>query len=157
MRTLRVAMTTAFLVSGMAGVASAQVAVRGFAGGGFMTESNDQHFPSVSGGVVVDLGQPWIAIGAQAETFWSGPYFGGRAAWFGQGTVLTKKPARPFALLGQSFGESRGVFFGGGIEIRPAAQRHGVRIAFEDYPTRFTGGGVSRVEHQVALRVGILF
>jgi hypothetical protein len=149
--------------------------LRGFAGGGVMSDVNSERFPAFGGGVLVDLGQPWISAGGQGEAFVSWPYFGGRGAVFGQGNVIPKGPVRPFLLAGVGFGESSGPLFGGGVEIAPRTGRLGLRVAVEDYLARVGGfncgalgysaaqcagfphGGNEYTAHQVTLRVGLLF
>src|SRR5258705_10296833 len=136
--------------------ASAQE-IRGFASAGVTSDVNDQRFPAFGGGVLVDLGQPWVSAGAQGETFVSWPYFGGRAAVFGQGNLAPKKAVRPFVLAGVGFGEGAGPMFGGGVELRAPNQRLGFRFAVEDYVVRLNGFEGSGTGHQVALRAAILF
>lgn len=155
----------------LAGVrcASAQD-VRGFVNGGVMSDMNNQHFPAVAGGALVDLGQPWVSAGAQGEVFMSWPYFGGRGAVFGQGNLVARGPVRPFVLGGFGWGESAGPMFGGGVDVGPRDRRIGFRFAIEDYLLRASGydcsvvgcaadphGGRPFTGHQVTVRVGLLF
>jgi hypothetical protein len=142
----------------LAGVsrASAQ-AVRGFASAGYTSDLNEQRYPAFGGGVLVDLRQPWVSAGAQGDAFVSWPYFGGRAAVFGQGNVVPKGPVRPFVLAGVGFGEDSGPMLGAGVEVRPPNQRIGLRVAVEDYMRRYNAFGGPKTGHQVAVRVGILF
>src|SRR5687768_17391102 len=112
--------------------ASAQQ-VRGFAFGGSTTDSNNQQFPALGGGVTVDLGQPWLAAGAQGETFFELPYFAGRGAIFAEGRILPRSTVRPFVVGGIGFGEDGGPLVGAGVEIRAPRGRLGFRLAIEDY------------------------
>ena len=147
---------------------------RGFVAGGVTSEVNQQQFPSAAGGVLVNLGQPWIAAGAQAETFWQWPYFAGRGTLFAQGDLIPKGRVRPFVLGGIGFGEAAGPMIGGGVELRATNGRHGVRLSIEDYLSRIDGlpcqsfglqsycdanprQARSYIEHQAAFRVGVLF
>ena len=163
--------TVIVFLATVAGVrcASAQD-LRGFVNGGVMSDLNNQHFPAVAGGALVDLGQPWISAGAQGEVFMSWPYFGGRGAIFGQGNVVHKGPIRPFVLAGVGWGESAGPMFGGGVEVGPRESRIGLRVAVEDYLARVGGfqcvafgcegfphAGRAYTGHQVTVRVGVLF
>jgi hypothetical protein len=148
--------------------------LRGFVAGGVTSESNHQQFPSAGGGVLVNVGQPWISAGAQAETFWQWPYFAGRGTLFAQGNLLTRGRLRPFLLGGVGFGEAAGPMIGAGVEIRPTSGRHGLRVSVEDYLLRLHGlpcqsfglqsycdsnprQANGSVEHRMALRVGVLF
>jgi hypothetical protein len=148
--------------------------LRGFVGGGVISDVNHQRFPSLGGGVVVDVGQPWVSAGAQGETFWQWPYFAGRGAVFAQGNLSPGRRIRPFVLGGVGFGESAGPMFGGGVEFRSPHRRPGLRVSIEDYVSRVGGldcaspglhsycdanqrAATDRVEHQVAVRVGVLF
>lgn len=148
--------------------------VRGFVTGGVISDVNHQRFPSAGGGVLVDVGQPWLSIGAQGETFWQWPYFAGRGTVFGQGNLNPKGRIRPFVLGGVGFGETAGPMFGGGVELRPPNGSLGLRVSVEDYLSRIGGldcasyglqsycEGNPReargyIEHQVAVRVGVLF
>jgi hypothetical protein len=145
--------------------------IRGFVNGGVMGDMNNQHFPAVAGGALVDLGQPWVSAGAQGEVFMSWPYFGGRGAAFGQGNLVTRGPVRPFLLGGFGWGESAGPMFGAGVDLASPEHRVGFRVSVEDYLARVSGfdcavfggcqtaphGGRPFTGHQVTVRVGILF
>lgn len=152
--TVVVAFAIAILVA--AHGASAQD-LRGFATAAVTSDVNNQHFPTFGGGVVVDLGQPWISAGGQGEALVSWPYFAGRGSLFAQGNLTAKRPVRPFVLAGVGFGEEGGRMFGGGVEFRPLNQRRGVRVSVEDYGVRYRGFDGRRTGHQVAVRAGILF
>jgi hypothetical protein len=147
---------------------------RGFIAGGVTSEGNSQQFPSAGGGVLVNVGQPWVSAGAQAETFWQWPYFAGRGTLFAQGNLIPKGRVRPFVLGGIGFGEASGPMIGAGVEIRPTNGRHGLRLSVEDYLLRIDGlpcqsfglqsycaanprQGSGYIEHQVAVRAGVLF
>ena len=157
----------------LASTASAQN-VRGFVSGGVISDVNHDSFPSVGGGMVVNLGQPWVAAGVQAETFWQWPYFAGRVALFGQGNIVPRGRFRPFVLAGYGFGETAGTLVGGGIEFRPLHHRAGLRISVEDYLVRIRGldcgsfglqsycdanprAARGYIGHQVAVRAGVTF
>lgn len=152
----RIAAVAALTLLAGAARTSAQE-VRGFASAGYSSDLNDQRYPAFGGGVLVDLGQPWVSAGAQGETFVSWPYFAGRGTFFGQGNLLPKGPVRPFVLGGVGFGEDGGPMFGAGVELRPSNERLGWRIAVEDYVRRYTAFDGPKTGHQVAVRVGILF
>jgi hypothetical protein len=157
----------------LASTASAQN-VRGFVSGGVISDVNHQSFPSAGGGIVVNLGQPWVSAGVQAETFWQWPYFAGRGSLFGQGNLVSKGRIRPFVLAGYGFGETAGTLVGGGIEFRPVNQRVGLRFSVEDYLSRIGGldcgsfglqsycdenprAARGYIEHQLAVRAGVTF
>jgi hypothetical protein len=106
---------------------------RGFVGGGVMSDLNDEHFPTFGGGVLFDLGQPWVSAGGQGEVFFSWPYVAGRGGMFLQGNVIPKGPVRPFLLAGFGSGESAGAMLGAGVEFRPRSGRVGFRASVEDY------------------------
>jgi len=106
--------------------ASAQE-VRGFAFAGTTSDSNSQRFPAVGGGVTVDLGQPWLAAGAQGETFFELPYFAGRGAVFAEGRILPRSTVRPLVIAGYGFGEDAGPLVGAGIGAAPVARSAGVQ------------------------------
>ena len=149
--------------------------LRGFAGAGAMQDVNSEQFPAFGGGMLIDVGTPWISAGAQGEAFVSWPYFGGRGSVFGQGNVMPKSVVRPFVLAGVGFGESSGPLFGGGVEVGPQGGRLGLRVAVEDYVARVGGfnctalgysagdcagfphGGNEYTAHQVTFRVGVVF
>jgi hypothetical protein len=157
MRLHTVIVVTALALIAGAHSASAQD-VRGTAFGGVTGDVNGERYPAFGGGVLVDLGQPWISAGGQGEAFMSWPYFAGRGAVFGQATLAPKQLIRPFVMGGVGFGEDSGPMFGGGIEVRAPGQRYGFRVAVEDYVVRINGfDRRTTTHHQVALRVGILF
>jgi hypothetical protein len=132
MRTLAIAAVIAAAILLNAESASAQD-LRGFVGGGTMSDVNRECFPTVGGGVLVDLGQPWISAGGQGEMFFSWPYVAGRGGMFLQGNVVPKGPVRPFVLAGFGSGESDGAMFGAGVEFRPKDRAAGFRASVEDY------------------------
>ena len=139
--------------------------IRGFAYGSGTTAQNDQHYPGFGGGVVFDLGQPWLAVGAQGEAFSSWPYFAGRGSVFAEGRLMPNAAIRPIVLGGAGFGQYGGPMFGGGVEIRVPRSRLAVRMTVEDYVRRDTRYSFTeRVEpmgtvtsHQVATRFGVSF
>lgn len=164
MRTLAIA--ALWLVVAAAQTASGQD-LRGFAGGGVIGSINREPFPFFGGGVVVDVGQPWVSVGGQGEALMSWPYFGGRGAVFGQANLLAHKPFRPFVLVGTGFGEESGPFmFGGGLELRAPNSRMGFRVSVEDYVNRIGGYDAppgysysypATTSHQIAFRAALLF
>ena len=173
MRILRIPVLVVLATVAGASVVSAQN-VRGFVTGGVISDVNQQRFPSAGGGVLVDVGQPWVSAGAQGETFWQWPYFAGRGTIFGQGNLVPRGPIRPFILGGVGFGETAGPMFGGGVELRPPNQRVGLRVSVEDYVVRIGGldcgsyglqsycdanprDARGYTEHQVTVRVGVVF
>ena len=148
--------------------------LRGFVAGGVTSEVTPAAILSAAGGVLVNLGQPWVSVGAQGETFWQWPSFAGRGTLFAQGNVISKGRVRPFVLGGVGFGESAGPMIGGGVELRPLNRRLGVRVSVEDYLSRIHGlpcesfglqsyceanprAAHGSLEHQMAVRVGVLF
>jgi hypothetical protein len=148
--------------------------VRGFVTGGVISDVNHQRFPSAGGGVLVDVGQPWLSFGAQGETFWQWPYFARRGTVFGQANLIPKGRIRPFVLGGGGFGETAGPMLGGGVELRPPNGGPGLRVSVEDYLVRIGGldcasyglqsycdenprAARGYTEHQVTVRVGVLF
>jgi hypothetical protein len=142
---------------------AAAQAVRGWAFTGRTTDINAQNFPAAGGGVLAEVGQPWLLAGLQGEALFHLPYVAGRGAVFAQGRILPKSPYRPFVLGGIGFGEDAGPMIGGGIEVGAPNSRWGLRMSVEDYVRRVdiysfglaTGG--SELRHQVALRFGITF
>jgi hypothetical protein len=142
---------------------AAAQAVRGWAFTGRTTDINAQNFPAAGGGVLTEVGQPWLLAGLQGEALFHLPYVAGRGAVFAQGRILPKSPYRPFVLGGIGFGEDAGPMIGGGIEVGAPNSRWGLRMSVEDYVRRVdiysfglaTGG--SELRHQVALRFGITF
>ena len=173
MRALRRAVLLALVTHVGVAVVSAQD-LRGYVAGGVTSEVTHQQFPSVAGGVLVSVGQPWLSVGAQGETFWQWPYFAGRGTLFAQGNLISNGRVRPFVLGGVGFGESDGPMIGGGVELRPLNRRLGVRVSIEDYLAHIDGlpcesfglqsycesnprQARGYVDHQLALRVGVLF
>jgi hypothetical protein len=173
MKTIRLATFVVLTIALDAPAALAQT-VRGFVGGGVISDVNQQRFPSAGGGIVVDLGQPWVAAGAQGETFWQWPYFAGRGTLFGQVNLRVRGALRPFVLAGVGYGETDGPMVGGGFELRPPHGGPGLRVSVEDYVSRIGGlpcGSFGLrsycdenpravrgyVAHQVAIRAGVLF
>ena len=173
MRALRLAVLLALVTHAGVATVSAQD-LRGFVAGGVTSEVTQQRFPSAGGGVLVNVGQPWVSAGAQAETFWQWPYFAGRGTLFAQGNLIAKGRVRPFVLGGVGFGESAGPMIGGGVELRPLNRRLGLRVSIEDYLSRIDGlpcesfglqsycdanprAAHGYLQHQVAVRVGVLF
>ena len=142
--------------------ASAQ-AVRGWAFTGKTSDINGQNFAAAGGGLLVDLGQPWLLAGAQAEALFQLPYVSGRGAAFAEGRIMPKSPYRPFILGGMGFGQDAGPLIGAGFEVGAPNSRWGLRLSVEDFLRRVdiyslgvaTGG--SEVRHQIALRFGITF
>ena len=88
MRALRLAVLLALVTHAGVATVSAQD-LRGFVAGGVTSEVTHQ-FPSVAGGVLVNVGEPWVSVGAQGETFWQWPYFAGRGTLFAQGNLISK-------------------------------------------------------------------
>ena len=173
MKAVRIIACFALATSAGVSVALAQ-AVRGFVAGGVISDVNHERFPSAAGGVLVNLGQPWLAVGAQGETFWLWPYFAGRGTVFAQGSLSPKGGIRPFVLGGVGFGESAGPLIGAGVELRPPNRRVGVRVSVEDYLSRIgrwpcesyglqshceanPRAARGYIEHQLAVRIGVLF
>ena len=156
MKTLAIVAVVALASVGNAGVACAQN-VRGFAAAGTTRDVNHQNFPTIGGGLLIEAGQPWVAVGAEAETFWSWPYFAGRGTVFGQVHVSSKQTVRPFALAGYGWGEEGGVMVGGGIEIRPRGSALGLRATVEDYVVHVRGYPNAYTGHQLAFRMGVSF
>jgi hypothetical protein len=148
------------------GSASAQE-VHGFALGGITRSVDAETFPTIAVGATVDLGTAWLSAGAQAETFFSWPYFAGRGAAFGQVNLAPKRTLHGLALVGAGFGDDAGPLIGGGLEFRPAGRRVGVRVTVEDYLMTITpilcpasegcAFGPDRRANQVAVRAGIVF
>jgi hypothetical protein len=153
---------TAIAILTAAGPVSAQE-LRGFAFAGSTSDMNSQRYPGFGGGVVVDLGQPWLAAGAQGETFFQLPYFTGRGALFAEGRVMPRSAIRPFMMGGIGFGQDAGPMIGAGVEMRMPGSRVAFRLAIEDYVRRAdfyafgSGRFQSEVRHQIATRIGVSF
>jgi hypothetical protein len=139
-----------------ASLASAQD-LRGFLGAGAVGETNDQHYPAVGAGVLVDLGQPWISAGGQGDMFFSWPYVAGRGGMFLQGNLLPKGPVRPFVLAGFGSGEADGAMLGAGVEFRPTTRAAGFRVSVEDYRAKVGGPTEYHTGHQLTIRAALTF
>lgn len=161
MKRLLIAATALFLLTS-ARAASAQP-VRGWAFTGKTSDVNAQDFAAAGGGVLVEVGQPWLLAGAQAEALFQLPYVAGRGAVFGEGRILPKSPYRPFVMGGIGFGEDAGPLIGAGIEVGAPNSRWGLRMTVEDYVRRIDAYSFpgyerpSELRHQVAVRFGITF
>jgi hypothetical protein len=159
-RLLTAAIALVLLVSARS--ASAQV-VRGWAFTGRTSDINAQNFPAAGGGVLAEIGQPWLLVGLQGEALFQLPYVAGRGAAFAEGRILPKSPYRPFVMGGVGFGEDAGPLIGGGLEVGAPNSRWGLRVSVEDYVRRVNvysfgiASGGSELRHQVALRFGITF
>ena len=138
--------------------ASAQeVRFTGFAGGGATSDMNGQRYPTLGGGVLVEPGVRWLALGAQGETFFQWPYFTGRGALFAQGNLLPDSPVRPIIIAGYGFGEDSGPVIGAGFEARSInGKGPGVRFTVEDFIVR-RNRFLRETGHQVAFKVAVLF
>ena len=141
--------------------ASAQ-SVRGWAFTGKTSDVNGQNFAAAGGGVLVEVGQPWLLAGMQGEALFQLPYVSGRGAVFGEGRILPRSPYRPFVIGGIGFGQDAGPLIGAGIEVGAPNSRWGLRMTVEDYVRRigYSLGAfqpTSEVRHQVAVRFGITF
>lgn len=153
------------LIAGTASPAAAQpVQFRGFTTTGSASEVNGQKVLAFGGGVVADLGQPWVSAGAAAEAFTSNGYYAGRGTLFAQVNPFGGRVVRPFVLGGIGFGVYDGPMVGGGIEARGPNTRLGFRVSVEDYIARYNryGSGSSlpigrQTGHQVSFKVGVLF
>jgi len=153
----RLAAVTILALLACARPVSAQDA-RGFIGGGTAEDGYSNAYPSFGGGFLMNVGQPWVSAGAQADGFVSWPYFAGRGALFAQGNLLPKGVVRPFVLAGGSFGEMAGPMLGGGIEIRPAGSSIGFRVSVEDYVQRYRGlYSPSSTINQLSVRAAVVF
>ena len=160
MRNLLTAAMTVVLLSAAQTVSAQEI--RGFAFGSGTTAGHDQQYPGFGGGVLVDLGQPWLAAGAQGEAFTSWPYFSGRGSVFAEGRLLPKSAIVPLVLGGGWFGEGGGPMVGGGVEIRVPSSRLAFRITVEDHvhrETRYISPQATgtQTSHQVATRFGVTF
>jgi hypothetical protein len=151
------------LIAALASPAAAQSPlVRGFAAAGSASDVNRQNALTFGGGVLVDLGQPWVSAGAQGDALTRNGYYAGRGAVFGQFNPLGAGPIRPFVLGGMGFGEWAGPLIGGGVEVR-TGPRLGFRLALEDYTSRHIVYDRAFVEtgretgHQVSVKFGVLF
>lgn len=130
--------------------------VEGFATVGLQRDVNDRRFPSASGGVL--LSANWLALGAQADAFFSPPYVAGRGTLFVQGNVLGSRRVRPFVLGGWSFGEFDGTMLGAGVDVRPARSRVGVRATVQTYRTKVSPWfGPQRTDLQPSMNIGIVW
>ena len=132
--------------------------LRGFVSGGMTTDSYGGRYPAFGGGVLIDAGQPWVSVGAQGETLVSWPYTAGRGAVFAQGNLApTSQSVRPFLMAGYGFGEMTGTIVGGGVELRSASSRLGLRLSLEDHTQRYRGQSGRKTDHRVGVRIGVLF
>lgn len=171
----RVAVMLVVLASLLQANAPSAQEVRGMIGGGMVSDLNDQRYPAVGGGVLLDLLSSWVSVGAQGEMMVSWPYVAGRGSVFGQVNALRVGSVRLFVMGGAAGGESAGPLFGGGVDLRPSKGRPGLRVAIEDYLADIAGfdcarlgysqaycdsslhGGRPYTAHQLTVRAALLF
>lgn len=99
---------------------------------GISSDVNDQHFPSIGGGVLFDVASSWISVGGRGDIFFSGGYVAGRGGPITQVSLLRHRRVRPFALGGYAWGEEAGPMLGAGVDVE---FRNGisVRVSVQDY------------------------
>jgi hypothetical protein len=138
------------------------------------SDVNDQVFPGVAGGVLLDFASLWASAGVQGDVFFSGGYASGRGGPFGRVNLVRRRLVRVFAVGGYAWGEMGGPTLGGGIELWPKG-RIGVRASLQDYLVRVQGfdcaffgmdqpmcnaqfhGGRAFTGHQPSVNVGIIW
>jgi hypothetical protein len=148
--------------------------LRGFTTVSINGEQNGQTFSGASGGVLLDLADAWLSVGAEADLFVAWPYFAGRVGPLVQVNVVRHAPVRVFAIAGHSWGEQAGPMIGGGVEFR-TRRRVGFRATVQDYLARVPAidcsrfgidpqhcnasfhGGQSWVLHQPTVQFGLVW
>jgi hypothetical protein len=168
--------TIALIASGLAVSAPQPAAAQqwfGYAAFSVNSDLNDQKFPGVAGGVLVDVARSWVSLGGQGDLFFSGGYVAGRGGPIAQINLMRGRPVRAFALGGYAWGEQAGPMIGAGVDIGKG--RVGFRVTVQDYFARVQGfdcalmgldqaycdanfhGGRSFTGHQPSVQVGIVW
>lgn len=133
MKSLAAVVLGAAMVCGAAPTAAAQDVVW-FAGAALHRDINEQMFPGVAGGVLLDVANSWASVGGQACLLTSGGYVSGRAGPMAQVNVIRLPSIRVSALGGYAAGEEGGAMVGAAIEFRLGPVR--LRASVEDYLAR---------------------
>jgi opacity protein-like surface antigen len=172
MRSIPIAVLTAALAVSAAQAAAAQQWL-GYAALSVNSDLNDQRFPGIAGGVLVDVARSWVSVGGQGDMFFSGGYVAGRGGPIAQINVLGRSPVRAFVLGGYAWGEQAGPMIGAGVDIGKGRVRF--RVSVQDYLARVNGfdcalmgleqaycdanfhGGRSYTGHQPSVQVGIVW
>lgn len=146
--------------------------LRGFVTLGVMSDLNDQHFPTIGGGIVLDLINSWVSVGGQGDVLFSNGYAAGRGGPIAQANIVRRQRFRLFAIGGLIWGEEAGPMFGAGLEMWSKGPI-GFRVSVEDYLAQVAGfdcgfygfsqsycdanlhGGRSYIGHQPSARFGI--
>jgi len=123
-----------------------------FVTGGFSRSINDELFPGVGGGVLVELPGSWVSVGARGDVLFSGGYAAGRGGPIAQVALVRRRSARPFVMAGFAWGEEAGPMLGAGIDVWSRG-RTGFRASFQDYVTNVS----NTAAHQLALQFGIVW
>jgi hypothetical protein len=134
-------------------------AFTGFLTGGTTKDLNDERFPTIGSGLLVEFLDGWVAGGGQLDIMFSLPYAAGRGGPLFQGSVLQTHGVRLFGLLGYFAGEDSGTNIGGGIEWRPRGQDIALRATAQDTLQRVggfncTGYGITRADCDLYFRGG---
>ena len=111
--------------------------LQGFVTGGSSAGENGEQFPTIGGGVLVDVARGWVSVGGQGDVFFSNGYATGRGGVLAQANVIGRRAVRPFIVGGFAWGEDAGSTFGAGIEVWSG--RVGFRASVQDYRTHPLG------------------
>ena len=129
MRAMLIAAVTTLVVAGPSQVSAQQL--QGFVTGGTSAGENREQFPTIGGGVLLDVAKGWASVGGQGDIFFSNGYAAGRGGLLAQANVIRRRAVRPFFVGGYSWGEDAGSTFGAGIEWWSG--RIGFRASVQDY------------------------
>lgn len=173
MKALLIAIVVAAGVVGAPRQSSAQQP-RGFVTFGLSSDVNDQHFPGIGGGIVVDLWKTWISVGGEGDVFFSNGYVAGRGGPIAQANFIRHRAFRPFVIAGYGWGEQAGPMFGAGVELWSRG-RIGFRASVQDHLAQIGGfdcgslgydqsycdanlrGGRAYIAHQPSVQFGIVW
>jgi hypothetical protein len=164
-----IAAMTTLVVAGPSQVSAQQL--QGFVTGGTSAGENREQFPTVGGGVLLDVAKGWASVGGQGDVFFSNGYATGRAGVLAQGNIVRRRAFRPFVVGGYGWGEDAGPMFGAGIEWWSG--RLGFRASVQHYRTHVQGfdclhfgytqaqcdadfrGGQPYTQHQPSVQFGV--
>lgn len=136
MKTVVIAMfMTTLVLAGPSQVSAQQL--HGFVTGGSSAGENGEQFPTIGGGVLIDVARGWVSVGGQGDLFFSNGYATGRGGVLAQANVVRRRAVRPFVVGGFGLGEDAGATFGAGIEVWSG--RVGFRASVQHYQTHVQG------------------
>src|SRR3954447_4145431 len=123
---------TTLVLAGSSQVSAQQL--QGFVTGGSSAGENGEQFPTIGGGLLIDVARGWVSAGGQADVFFSNGYATGRGGVLAQANIVRRRAVRPFIVGGFGWGEDAGPTFGAGIEVWSG--RVGFRASVQHYETR---------------------